>query len=45
MSKEIITFGDIKIEKEKFHHRKNQDQDINIEDQDIKKYRCLICFL
>ena len=45
MSKEIITFGDIKIEKEKFNHRKNQDLDINIEDQDIKKYRCLICFL
>ena len=39
MSKEVVTFGDIKVEKHKFHHRKNL---ILSKDEDC---RCLIWFL
>ena len=42
MGKEIITFGDIKVEKHKFDHRKNL---ILLEDVNIKKCDCLIWFL
>ena len=42
MSKEIITFGDIEVEKHKFHHCKNLAL---LEDVDINKYRFLIWFL
>ena len=42
MGEEIITFGDIEVEKHKFHHRKNL---ILLKDLDIKKYRYLTWFL
>ena len=41
MVKEIVTFSDIKVEKQKFHHRENL---ILFGYLDIKKYRCLIWF-
>ena len=34
MGKEIKTFGDIEVEKHKFHHRKNL---VSLKDVDIKK--------
>ena len=42
MGKEIITFGNIEIEKRKFHHRQNL---ILLEDLDLDNYRYLVWFL
>ena len=41
MSKEIIAFGNIEIEKRKFHHYKNL---ILLEDVDIDKIQVLVVF-
>ena len=41
MVKEIVTFSDIKVEKQKFHHCEYL---ILFGYLDIKKYRCLIWF-
>ena len=44
MDKEIITFGDIEVEKHKFHHRKNlilmEDKDLS--SMDVSKDGCLV---
>ena len=42
MGKEIITFGNIEIEKRKFHHRQNL---ILLEDLDLDNCRYLVWFL
>ena len=42
MGKEIITLGEIAVEKCKFHRRKNL---VLLEDILLRNYRCLIWFL
>ena len=42
MSKEVITFGNTEIEKQKFHYHKNL---ILLEDSELITYRYLVWFL